>query len=159
MMGGNPRDLARQMQQMQTRLAKIQEELGSETVEASVGGGMITIVMTGHQVVESVKIDPDAVDPEDVETLQDLMVAAYNEALQKSQELASTRLGALTGGMNIPGLMYPRSARCGAASLSRSFPTTAPSGGHASVLVRYGSSAPSRTLKGSCRRLSSRLRG
>lgn len=105
MMGGNPRDLARQMQQMQTRLAKIQEELGSETVEASVGGGMITIVMTGHQVVESVKIDPDAVDPEDVETLQDLMVAAYNEALKKSQELASTRLGALTGGMKIPGLM------------------------------------------------------
>ena len=105
MMGGNPRDLARQMQQMQTRLAKIQEELGSETVEASVGGGMITIVMTGHQVVESVKIDPDAVDPEDVETLQDLMVAAFNEALKKSQELASTRLGAITGGMKIPGLM------------------------------------------------------
>ena len=105
MMGGNPRDLARQMQQMQSRLAKIQEELGSETVEASVGGGMVAIVMTGHQEVVSVKIDPDAVDPEDVETLQDLMVAAYNEALKKSQELASTRLGALTGGMKIPGLM------------------------------------------------------
>ena len=105
MMGGNPRDLARQMQQMQTRLAKIQEELGTETVEASVGGGVVTIVMTGHQQVESVKIDPDVVDPEDVETLQDLMVAAFNEALKKSQELASTRLGALTGGMKIPGLM------------------------------------------------------
>ncbi len=105
MMGGNPRDLARQMQQMQNRLAKIQEELGSETVEASVGGGVVTITMTGHQQVESVKIDPDVVDPEDVETLQDLMVAAFNEALKKSQELASTRLGALTGGMKIPGLM------------------------------------------------------
>ena len=105
MMGGNPRDLARQMQQMQNRLAKIQEELGSETVEASVGGGMVTITMTGHQQVESVKIDPDAVDPDDVETLQDLMVAAFNEALKKSQELASSRLGALTGGMKIPGLM------------------------------------------------------
>ena len=105
MMGGNPRDLARQMQQMQARLAKIQEELGSETVEASVGGGMVSITMTGQQQVESVKIDPDAVDPEDVETLQDLMVAAFNEALKKSQELASTRLGALTGGMKIPGLM------------------------------------------------------
>ena len=104
MMGGNPRDLQRQMMQMQTRLAKIQEELGSETVEASVGGGMVTIVMTGHQAVESVKIDPDAVDPEDVETLQDLMVAAFNEALKKSQELASTRLGAITGGMKIPGM-------------------------------------------------------
>ena len=105
MMGGNPRDLARQMQQMQTRLAKIQEELGSETVEASVGGGVVTIVMTGHQNVESVTIDPDIVDPEDVETLQDLMVAAFNEALKKSQELASTRLGALTVGMKIPGLI------------------------------------------------------
>ena len=105
MMGGNPRDLARQMQQMQTRLAKIQEELGSETVEASVGGGVVTIVMTGHQQVESVTIDKDIVDPEDVETLQDLMVAAFNEALKKSQELASTRLGAITGGMKIPGLM------------------------------------------------------
>jgi nucleoid-associated protein EbfC len=105
MLGGNPRDLARQMQQMQARLAKIQEELGSETVEASVGGGMVSVTMTGQQQVESVKIDPDAVDPEDVETLQDLMVAAFNEALKKSQELASTRLGALTGGMKIPGLM------------------------------------------------------
>jgi nucleoid-associated protein EbfC len=105
MMGGNPRDLARQMQQMQNRLAKIQEELGSETVEASVGGGVVTITMTGHQQVESVTIDPDVVDPEDVETLQDLMVAAFNEALKKSQELASSRLGALTGGMKIPGLM------------------------------------------------------
>jgi DNA-binding YbaB/EbfC family protein len=105
MMGGNPRDLARQMQQMQARLAKIQEELGSETVEASVGGGVVTVVMTGHQEVESVTIDPDVVDPDDVETLQDLMVAAFNEALKKSQELASTRLGALTGGMKIPGLM------------------------------------------------------
>jgi nucleoid-associated protein EbfC len=105
MMGGNPRDLARQMQQMQAKLAKIQEDLGSETVEASVGGGVVTIVMTGHQVVESVKIDPEAVDPDDVETLQDLMLSAFNEALKKSQELASTRMSALTGGMKIPGLM------------------------------------------------------
>lgn len=105
MMGGNPRDLARQMQQMQTRLAEIQEKLGTETIEASVGGGVVSIVMTGHQQVESIIIDPDIVDAEDVETLQDLMVAAFNEALKKSQELASTRLGAITGGMKIPGLM------------------------------------------------------
>jgi DNA-binding YbaB/EbfC family protein len=105
MLGGNPRDLQRQMEQMQKRLAKIQEDLGSETVEASVGGGVVTIVMTGHQVVESVKIDPEAVDPDDVETLQDLMLSAFNEALKKSQELASTRMSALTGGMKIPGLM------------------------------------------------------
>ena len=105
MMGGNPRDLQRQMMQMQNRLAKIQEELGSETVEASVGGGMVTITMTGHQQVESVKIDPDAVDPDDVETLQDLMVAAFNEALKMSQDLAGQRMAALTGGLKIPGLM------------------------------------------------------
>ncbi|MBA2449289.1 MAG: YbaB/EbfC family nucleoid-associated protein [Chloroflexi bacterium] len=105
MMGGNPNQLAKQMQQMQTKLAKIQEELGSETVEASVGGGMVTIVMTGHQEVQAVTIDPEALDPDDVETLQDLMVAAFNEALRKSQELAGQRLGALTGGMKIPGLM------------------------------------------------------
>lgn len=104
MMGGNPNQLARQMQQMQAKLAKIQEELGSETVEASVGGGMVTVVMTGQQQVESVKIDPEALDPEDIETIQDLMVAAFNEALRKSQELAGQRLGALTGGMKIPGL-------------------------------------------------------
>ena len=105
MMRGNPNQLARQMEQMQAKLAKIQEELGSETVEASVGGGMVTVVMTGHQQVESVTIDPEALDPDDVETLQDLMVAAFNEALRKSQELAGQRLGALTGGMKIPGLM------------------------------------------------------
>lgn len=105
MMGGNPAQLAKQMQQMQARLAKIQEELGTETVEASVGGGVVTVVMTGHQEVQSVKIDPEILDPDDVETLQDLMVAAFNEALKKSQELASQRLGALTGGLKIPGLM------------------------------------------------------
>ena len=105
MMGGNPQQLAKQMQQMQAKLAKIQEELGSETVEASVGGGVVTVVMTGHQEVRSVTIDPEALDPADVETLQDLMVAAFNEALRTSQELASQRLGALTGGLKIPGLM------------------------------------------------------
>jgi nucleoid-associated protein EbfC len=105
MLGGNPNQLAKQMQQMQARLAKIQEELGEETVEASVGGGMVTITMTGHQQVQAVTIDPEALDPEDVETIQDLMVAAFNEALKKSQDLAAQRLSAVTGGMKIPGLM------------------------------------------------------
>ena len=105
MLGGNPNQLAKQMQQMQARLAKIQEELGEETVEASVGGGVVTITMTGHQQVQAVKIDPEALDPDDVETIQDLMVAAFNEALKKSQELAAQRLSAVTGGMKIPGLM------------------------------------------------------
>ncbi len=105
MMGGNPNQLARQMQQMQAKLAQIQEGLGAETVEASVGGGMVTVVMSGHQHIQSVTIDPEALDPDDVESLQDLMVAAFNEALRKSQELAAQRLGALTGGLKIPGLL------------------------------------------------------
>jgi DNA-binding YbaB/EbfC family protein len=104
MMGGNPAQLAKQMQQMQAKLTKIQEELGSEVVEASVGGGMVTVAMTGHQEVQSITIDPEALDPEDVETLQDLMMAAFNEALRKSQELAAQRMGAVTGGLKIPGL-------------------------------------------------------
>jgi nucleoid-associated protein EbfC len=93
------------IQQLQARLAKMQEELGNETVEASVGGGAVKVVMTGHQKVVSVKISPDAVDPEDVGMLEDLILAALNEATDKSRELANQRLGALTGGMKIPGLM------------------------------------------------------
>ena len=93
------------IQQLQARLAKIQDELGEETVEASVGGGAVTVVMNGHQKVMSVKIAQEAVDPEDVATLEDLVLAAFNEAADRSRELAGKRLGALTGGMKIPGLM------------------------------------------------------
>ncbi len=95
----------RLLQQMQERLMKAQEELGNETVEGTAGGGAVTIVMTGHQKVQSVTIDPEVVDPDDVEMLQDLVAAALNEAVNKSHELASKRLGALTGGFKIPGLM------------------------------------------------------
>lgn len=83
----------------------MQEELGNETVEASVGGGAVTVVMTGHQKVQSVKLAPEVVDPEDVPMLEDLIVAAMNEAVEKSRDLANKKLGALTGGMKIPGLM------------------------------------------------------
>lgn len=93
------------MKQMQQKLAKIQEDLGNETVEATVGGGAVTVVMTGHQKVKSVKIQPEVVDPNDVEMLEDLVVAAVNEAVDKSHELATKRMGVLTGGLNIPGLM------------------------------------------------------
>ncbi|MGI5835334.1 MAG: YbaB/EbfC family nucleoid-associated protein [Chloroflexota bacterium] len=93
------------LQQMQQRLLKAQEELGKETVEGTAGGGAVKITMTGHQKVQSVTIDPEVVDPEDVEMLQDLVTAAINEAVSKSHELASKRLGSLTGGMKIPGLM------------------------------------------------------
>ncbi len=93
------------IQQLQARLAKIQEELGNETVEASAGGGAVTVVMTGHQKLVSVKLSPEAVDPEDIGTLEDLLVAAFNEAIEKSKDLVNKRLGALTGGMKLPGMM------------------------------------------------------
>jgi len=99
----NP-NMLKQMQQMQARMLKMQEELGSQTVEATAGGGAVAIVMTGQQRVREVRIDPAVVDPQDVEMLQDLMVAAFNEALDKSQQLAASKLGALTGGLKIPGL-------------------------------------------------------
>ena len=101
MMGGPN---AKLMREMQNRLAKIQEQLAEETVEATAGGGAVKVMMTGQQQVRAVTIDPGAVDPEDVEMLQDMVVAAMNDALAKSQELAAKRLGALTGGMKIPGL-------------------------------------------------------
>lgn len=93
------------IQQLQARLAKMQEELGNETVETSVGGGAVTVVITGHQKVVSIKLSPEAVDPDDVATLEDLLVAAMNEAVEKSKELVTQRMSALTGGIKIPGLM------------------------------------------------------
>lgn len=97
--------ILRQAQQLQERLAKIQAELGNETLEVTSGGGAITVVIDGHQRVRSIKMSPEAVDPEDVEMLEDLILSAVNEALDKSREMASKRLSAITGGMKIPGLM------------------------------------------------------
>jgi nucleoid-associated protein EbfC len=93
------------IRQMQAKLMKIQEELGNETVEVTVGGGAVTVVMTGHQQLKSIKISPEVVDPEDVETLEDLITAAVNEGTTKAQELAAKKMGAVTGGLKIPGLM------------------------------------------------------
>ena len=95
----------KQLQQMQQRLIRAQEELANETVEATAGGGAVSVVITGNQQVKSVKIDPAAVDPNDVGMLEDLIVAAVNEAITKSQELAAKRMGAITGNIRIPGLM------------------------------------------------------
>jgi DNA-binding YbaB/EbfC family protein len=92
------------MQQMQTRMLKIQQELANETVEATAGGSAVTVTMTGQQQMKGIKIDPEVVDPEDVEMLQDLVVAAVNDAIKKSQELQAKRLSVLTGGLKIPGL-------------------------------------------------------
>ena len=99
------RDMLRQARKLQDQLLKAQEELAQLTVEASAGGGAVTVVMNGKQQVLSVKISPEAVDPEDVGILEDLVMAAVNEALQKSQELVAKHLSPLTGGLNIPGLM------------------------------------------------------
>lgn len=96
--------LLRQAQQLQAKIAKAQEELASTTVEASSGGGAVTIVINGQQKIQSVKISPEVVDPEDVAMLEDLVMAAFNEAIAKSQGVAASRLSSLTGGLNIPGL-------------------------------------------------------
>ena len=98
------KDILRQAQQMQAKLMKAQEELGNATVEASSGGGAVKVVVNGHQQLLSVKISPEAVDPEDIEMLEDLVQAAVNEGMEKARELASSQLGAITGGLNIPGL-------------------------------------------------------
>lgn len=94
--------LMRQAQQLQGKLQKIQQELEKATVEASSGGGAVTVVMTGKQQVQSVKISPEAAG--DAEMLEDLVLTAMNEAVKKSKELAADRLGALTSGLKIPGL-------------------------------------------------------
>ena len=97
--------LMQQAQKLQERLAKAQEELANVTVEASSGGGAVTVTMNGQQKIQSVKISPEVVNPEDVELLEDLVLTAVSEAIVKSQEAASEHLGGLTGGLKIPGLM------------------------------------------------------
>jgi len=95
--------MLKQVQQMQAEMAKAQEELASEVVEASAGGGMVTVKVTGGLEVREIRIDPEAIDPDDAEMLQDLVLAAVNEALRSAQELAANRLGAATGGLGGPG--------------------------------------------------------
>jgi len=97
--------MERMMQQMQKQMLKIQGELAEETIEASAGGGAVTVAISGQLEVRSVKIDKDVVDPEDVEMLEDLVLTAVRDAVKKSQELQAKRLSVLTGGMKIPGLM------------------------------------------------------
>jgi nucleoid-associated protein EbfC len=96
-----------QMKSLQDKLARIQEELSAKTVEASAGGGMVTAVVNGRQELVSLKIDPQVVDPQDVEMLQDLIVAAVNDGMRKAQELAAGEMSKLAGGLKIPGLNIP----------------------------------------------------
>lgn len=98
------RDMMARIQQMQAKLMKAQEELSAATVEGSAGGGAVKVVVTGGLKLRSVKIDPEVVDPRDVEMLEDLVLAAVTEALEKAQALQAQSLGGLTGGMGLPGL-------------------------------------------------------
>jgi len=99
-MGGG--DMMAQIQQMQEQMALTQEQLAAETVEVSVGGGVVLVAANGNQEIQSITIEPDVVDPDDVEMLQDLVLAAVNEALDQSRQLASERMGGLTAGLDLP---------------------------------------------------------
>jgi DNA-binding YbaB/EbfC family protein len=97
-------DILRQAQQMQERLARVQEELAGKTVEASAGGGMVTVVVNGRQEIVSVRIEKEVVSPDDVELLQDLVAGAVNEAISRSRKMMAEEMAKITGGMNLPGL-------------------------------------------------------
>ena len=101
---GGMGNLMKMAQQAQKQMAQLQEELAEKTIEAGAGGGMVTATVNGKQELISIRIEKDVVDPQDVEMLQDLIVAAVNEALRKAQEMISGEMNKITGGMNIPGL-------------------------------------------------------
>ncbi len=98
------RRMRQQLQKLQEELERLQAELETQTVEVSVGGGAVKVVMNGHQRLQSVTIDPELLTPEEQEMLQDLIVAAVNEAVELTQEMAARRLGPLTGGLGLPGM-------------------------------------------------------
>jgi len=98
-------DILKQAQQMHAKISQLQEEMASKTVETSAGGGMVNIVMNGKQEILALRIDPEAVNREDIEMLQDLITAAVNEAIRKSQEMMTEEMKKITGGLNLPGLM------------------------------------------------------
>ena len=105
-MKGRPNmgNLLKQAQQLQTRMAKLQEELEEKTVEASSGGGMVTVVVNGRQEILSINIEPEVIDPDDQEMLQDLILAAINDGLAKAKNMVSEEMGKLTGGLNLPNI-------------------------------------------------------
>jgi len=98
-------EIMRQAQQLQKKISQVQEEMANKTVEASAGGGMVTVTANGSREIVNVQIDPSVVDPEDVGMLQDLVVAAANEALKKAQSMMEEEMSKVTGGMKIPGMM------------------------------------------------------
>lgn len=103
-MGGNMQQLARQAQKLQQQMQKTQEELDAREYEASAGGGMVSVKINGKKEVLAINIKPEAVDPDDVEMLQDMIMAAINEAMRQAAETAEREMGRLTGGMNLGGL-------------------------------------------------------
>ncbi|MEA2130278.1 MAG: nucleoid-associated protein EbfC [Solirubrobacteraceae bacterium] len=103
----NMNQMLKQVQKMQQDMMAAQEQLANETVQASAGGGMVTVTVTGDLVVKDIRIDPDAIDPEDPELLQDMVLAAVNEALRQAQELAAKKMGGLTGGLDLGALGGP----------------------------------------------------
>lgn len=100
--GGNMQNMMKQMQKMQKKMAEAQEQLGEEKIEGTAGGGMVKVIVTGHKEVVDVQIKPEAVDPDDIEMLQDLVLAATNDALKKAEELTNNTMGQFTKGMNLP---------------------------------------------------------
>jgi len=100
----NMNQMMKQVQKMQKDMMAAQEQLAGETVMASTGGGMVTVTVSGDLVVKDIKIDPEAIDPEDPELLQDMVLAAVNEAIRQAQEMAATKMGGLTGGLDLGGL-------------------------------------------------------
>lgn len=100
----NMNSVIKQAQKMQEEMERVQQETEEEQVEATSGGGVVKVVVNGKKELISIKLDPDAVDPDDVETLEDLIMAAVNEGVKKAEEIMSERMGAITGGLNIPGL-------------------------------------------------------
>lgn len=100
----NMNSMIKQAQKMQEEMERVQQETEEEQVEATSGGGAVKVVVNGKKELVSIKLDPDAVDPDDVETLEDLILAAVNEGVKKAEEIMSERMGAITGGLNIPGL-------------------------------------------------------
>lgn len=99
---GNMAGMMKKVQKMQDDMKKMQEELKTRTVEVTVGGGAVTVVMNGEKIIESLKLNPSAVDPEDVEMLEDLVMAAVNEAGKKVDDLLAQEMGKVTGGLNLP---------------------------------------------------------
>ncbi|RBP42790.1 YbaB/EbfC family nucleoid-associated protein [Garciella nitratireducens] len=101
---GNMGNMMKQVQKMQKEMQKMQSELEEKEVEASAGGGAITVKANGKKMITSIHIEPEVVDPEDIEMMEDLVMAAVNEALRKADEMVNSEMGKLTGGLNIPGL-------------------------------------------------------